>query len=329
MAFAEFQSTLTAVKEGQYTLNTTHRLPSHNPLPLSYILIQVSFVALNPCNWKMIDFPPAIGTVGGNHFSGRVVAIGAAVSKWRIGDSVCGFLYGLDPHVGEGEWAGAFAEYVSVPGDLVMRVVEHRVSMAEATSGSTGGRKASTHPYILVYGGMGYYPITTCSPAHDALVQSYGAVRTFDYHSASCGVAIRAFTEGQLSLIVDCITSTDRMKICYAAMGAHGGRYVGLEPPATRIQTAPQHVQTDWIMALTIFGKPVDMKGPFGQDAVPGDYNWAAQWYALAEKLLEEDRLRPHPALVQAGGWEGILKGIEELRCGRVRGKKLVYAVGE
>ncbi|CAG8895990.1 unnamed protein product [Penicillium egyptiacum] len=88
MAFPEFQSALTAVKEGQYVLNTTHRLPSHNPLPPSYVLIQVSFVARNPCNWKMIDFSSATGTVGGNDFSGRVVAIGSAVSKWQIRDSV-------------------------------------------------------------------------------------------------------------------------------------------------------------------------------------------------------------------------------------------------
>lgn len=187
MAFPKFQSALTAVKEGQYTLNTFYRLPSHSPLSPTYILIRVSFVALNPCNWKMIDFSPAIGTVGGNDFSGRVVATGSAVSKWKIGDSVCGFLYGLDPHVGEGEWAGAFAEYVSVPEGLVMRVVEKKTSMADAAclgagvvtagmalrdlgitltdtalgdlslrddaSGSIESKKANTRPYILVYGG--------------------------------------------------------------------------------------------------------------------------------------------------------------------------------
>ncbi|KAB8230953.1 hypothetical protein BDV23DRAFT_155861 [Aspergillus alliaceus] len=71
MAIPECQSALTAVKEGQYTLNTTHRLPSHNPLPPSYVLIRVSFIALNPCNWKVTDFSPAIGTVGGNDFSQR------------------------------------------------------------------------------------------------------------------------------------------------------------------------------------------------------------------------------------------------------------------
>ncbi|KAE8341903.1 hypothetical protein BDV24DRAFT_174279 [Aspergillus arachidicola] len=331
MAFPEFQTSLTALKEGQYTLNPTHPLPSHNPLPPSYIPIRVSFVALNPCNWKMIDFSPAIGTVGGNDFSGRVVSIGSAVRKWQIGDSVCGFLYGLDPHLDEGEWAGAFAEYVSVPGDLVMRVVEDQVGMADAAclgagvtalgglslrdEASTGSRKASPSPYFLMYGGSTatgtmaiqlarlaeYSPITTCWPGHNALVQSYGAIKAFDYGSASCGVTIRAFTKGKLSLILDCITSTDSMKICYAAMGAHRGRYVALEPPATRIQTARKDVQTGWVMALTIFGKPVELKRPFGRDAVPGDYELAAKWYEQAGKPVEEGLLRPHPASVRPG----------------------------
>jgi aspyridone synthetase trans-acting enoyl reductase len=44
-----------------------------------------------------------------------------------------------------------------------------------------------------------YNPVTTCSPAHNTLVESYGAVKAFDYHAVSCGVAIRAFTKGKLS----------------------------------------------------------------------------------------------------------------------------------
>ncbi|PIG79034.1 hypothetical protein AARAC_003584 [Aspergillus arachidicola] len=197
MITPEFQPALTALKEGQYTLNPTHPLQSHNPLPPpSYILIRVSFVALNPCNWKMIDFSPAIGTVGGNDFSGRVVAIGSAVRKWQIGHSVCGFSTGWIRMSGRGNGLGRL-------------------------------------PSIA-----GYSPITTCSPSHNALVQSYGTIKAFDYRSASCGVAIRAFTKGKLSLILDCITSTDSMKNCYAAMGARGGRYIALESPATRNQTA-------------------------------------------------------------------------------------------
>ncbi|KAJ5524554.1 hypothetical protein N7494_011204 [Penicillium frequentans] len=143
------------------------------------------------------------------------------------------------------------------------------------------------------------------------MVESYGAIKAFDYHSASCGMAIRAFTKDLLC--------------CY---GRSRGKYVALEPPATRI-TARKDVQTDWVMALTIFGKPVDLKGPFGRDAVPGDYQWASEWYELTGKLVEEGLLRPHPTSVQPGGWEGIMEGIEQLRCGQVRGKKFVYAVGE
>jgi aspyridone synthetase trans-acting enoyl reductase len=56
------------------------------------------------------------------------------------------------------------------------------------------------------------------------------------------------------------------MKICYAAMGSRGGKYVALEPPAERLRASRRDVQTDWVMALTIFGKKVDLKGPFGRE---------------------------------------------------------------
>ena len=59
----------------------------------------------------MVDFSPAIGVVGGNDFSGTVVATGANVVRRRVGDSVSGFLYGLDPHA---------RGYVSVDEGLVM-----------------------------------------------------------------------------------------------------------------------------------------------------------------------------------------------------------------
>ncbi|KAK6824275.1 hypothetical protein RU639_005075 [Aspergillus parasiticus] len=353
MIIPEFQTALTALKEGQYTLNPTHSLPSHNLLPPSYILIRVSFVALNPCNWKMIDFSPAIGTVGGNDFSGRVVAIGSAVSGRSETPSVVfstDWIRMSERWNGLGRLPSQYAEATClgagvVTADMALRALG--ASLTEIALGglslcdeaSTGSRKASPSPYILVYGGStatgtmavqvarlaGYSPITTCSPSHNALVQSYGAIKAFDYRSASCGVAIRAFTKGKLSLILDCTASMESMKICYAAMGAREGRYVGLEPSATRIQTARKDVQSSWVMALTIFGKPVDLKGPFGRDAVPGDYEWAAKWYKQAGKLVEEDLLRPHPASVRSGGWEGL----EELRCGLVKGGKLVYAVGE
>lgn len=173
--FPKTQSALVALSEGKYGFTTTHRLPTL-PLPSTHLLIRVSHVALNPCNWKMVDFSPAIGVVGGNDFSGTVVAIGANVARRRVGDAVSGFLYGLDPHArGEGEWAGAFAEYVSVEEGLVMgvKIEDGKMGLAEAsclgagvvTAGmglfrSLGLEEPEVEPtgnagkgFVLVYGG--------------------------------------------------------------------------------------------------------------------------------------------------------------------------------
>ena len=126
----------------------------------------------------MVDFSPAIGAVGGNDFSGTVVAIGANVTRRQVGDAVSGFLYGLDPHAGgEGEWAGAFAEYVSVEEGLVMgiKVGEGGIGLAEASclgagvvtagmglfrslgleepSVESAGKAGKDKGFVLVYGG--------------------------------------------------------------------------------------------------------------------------------------------------------------------------------
>ncbi|KAK2603639.1 hypothetical protein QQS21_004220 [Conoideocrella luteorostrata] len=232
----------------------------------------------------MIDFSPAIGTVGGKDFSGQVVVVGARVQRWSVGDSVCGFLYGLDPHVGEKGWAGAFAH-------------------------------------------AGYIPLATCSPSNFDLVKSFGAEKAFDYHSPSCGVSIRAFTKGKLQKALDCITDSGSMRICYTAMGPRGDQWPALEPPSEKIKQSRKDIEADWVMALTIFGKDVDLKGPSGCAATPGDKDWARSWYTQAEGLVADGFLRPHPAKLANGNWTDVLQGIDELRSGKVRGVKFVYEI--
>jgi aspyridone synthetase trans-acting enoyl reductase len=177
------QTALVAQAQGRYTIFQHHALPKLPPATHD-IIVCVSHVALNPCNWKMIDFSPAVGAVGGNDFSGTVVAVGNSVKRWQEGDVVCGFLYGLDPNTGPGGWAGAFAHYVSVDEGLVMRVASSMneaeaaglgagvvtagmalfrslnlpsIDVAWVVDGSGGGttqRAADKKkPYILIYGG--------------------------------------------------------------------------------------------------------------------------------------------------------------------------------
>ena len=76
----------------------------------------------------------------------------------------------------------------------------------------------------------GLRPITTCSPKNFDFVKSFGAEAVFDYRSPSCGADIKKYTKNGLGYAIDCITEESSMKICYAAIGRAGGRYIGMDP---------------------------------------------------------------------------------------------------
>ena len=52
-------------------------------------------------------------------------------------------------------------------------------------------------------------------------------------------------------------------------------------------------------------------------------------FWGLACKLLAEKKIKVHPVDVRPGGLKGVLEGMEEMRQGKVSGKKLVYRVSE
>jgi aspyridone synthetase trans-acting enoyl reductase len=158
-------------------------------------------------------------------------------------------------------------------------------------------------------------------------VKSLGAVEAFDYHSPRCSSEICNYTNNSLAHSFDCITEAATMKICYEAIGSGGGKYVGLEPFSTHVQYTRRDVRAEWLMARTLFGKPVNLKGVYGRPARPQDRQFAAAWFPLAERLLAQGLLRPHPIELRTGGLEAVLDSIEDLRKGRVRAKKLVYPV--
>jgi aspyridone synthetase trans-acting enoyl reductase len=172
------QKAVVAKSVGKYELISTHALPILGP---KHLMVKVFAVALNPVNWKMIDASPPLGVVGGNDYSGVISSIGVDVSSaWKIGDRVCGCVYGLDPTLEGTEWAGSFAEYIAVDASLVMRVPtlgENSMSMDRAASLGIGvmtagmalyeslqlpmplnleikpAERGSTSEFILIHGG--------------------------------------------------------------------------------------------------------------------------------------------------------------------------------
>ncbi|KAL6719773.1 Zinc-binding oxidoreductase alcohol dehydrogenase [Lecanora helva] len=113
------------------------------------------------------------------------------------------------------------------------------------------------------------------------------------------------------------------MKICYDAVGSKGGKYVALDPFSIRALTCPS-IKPNWIIAFTIFNKPIRWQRLFEREAEPRDRGFAEQWLATAQSLLDEELNVPHACEKKAGGLAGVKGGVDRVRKGQVSGTKLV-----
>lgn len=147
-----------------------------------YILVKTRAVAINPADWKSIDYIATPGETVGCDYSGVVVQVGALLQdQFRPGDRVAGIVHGC-------EWSsitcvsyfinglgnasnhadGAFAEFVIAKGDLQMRIPHNMSFETAATLGAgitTVGQSlyqslalplpesGASNNYVLIYGG--------------------------------------------------------------------------------------------------------------------------------------------------------------------------------
>jgi NADPH:quinone reductase-like Zn-dependent oxidoreductase len=194
-------------------------------------------VALNPTDWRHIDFVPCNGAIVGCDYSGIVEAAGSNVKKaFKKGDRVAGFVHGSNAVRSNG---GAFAEYVIAKGDIQIHIPEFMSFEAAATFGvglTTVGQnlyQSMELPFpgdgsselegasILIYGGAtatgtlaiqlaklsGLRVITTCSEANRSLMFELGADAVFDYHDPQVGEQIREDTDDALEFVFDTIST--------------------------------------------------------------------------------------------------------------------------
>lgn len=93
-------------------------LPSIDP---SEVLVHNVCVGLNPYDSKSVDISPSTGATVGGDFAGEIVSLGDAVpvERFQIGDRVFGCVFGNNPDHREN---GAFAEYVAVPANFVLKI---------------------------------------------------------------------------------------------------------------------------------------------------------------------------------------------------------------
>ncbi|KAI0097581.1 GroES-like protein [Nemania sp. FL0031] len=324
--------------------------------PRGSLLVRVHAVALNPRDSKIVDFNKSPGSLGGCDFAGTVAKVGEGVTRFVEGDRVLAVTFGSDPF---DKTRGAFAELALAEEDISCRIPDAfsfeqacSIGLSMATAGlalfqAPGlqlDMRAGTEETVLVSGGAtatgtmatqllrmaGYTPIVTCSPANNALCKSYGAVACFDYHSPVCGADIRVHTDNNLKYVLDCVTDATTMKMCYEAIGASsGGNYVALETLATAVKYTRRDVRADWFLADCIMGYGVHMTGTYGRPPSPEYRLFGKQLFAVAENWLQEGSVRNHPLDVREGGLAAIPKLTDDMKLGKVRGKKVVVPLLE
>ncbi|KAM3414415.1 hypothetical protein BST61_g11053 [Cercospora zeina] len=227
-------------------------------------------------------------------------------------------------------------------------------SSSSSFSSSSSSNKDKDRPFILIYGAStatgtlaiqyatlsNHRVIATASPSNFPLLKSLGAEAVVSYKDPeACIAQIREYTNDSLHLILDCISEHDSPRICSESIssssssssssgggGAGGGKITYLLPA----KHARQDVQNLHTLGYTVVGEAFEKKGK-KFDAKPEDLEFARRFCELTEGLLKEGKLVAHPREENVGGkgLEGVLKGLEELRQGRVSGKKLVYGIGE
>ncbi|KAF2186056.1 putative ToxD-like zinc binding oxidoreductase [Zopfia rhizophila CBS 207.26] len=314
------------------------------------ILIRVHATALNPIDFKFIDFIAPPGSITGCDFAGVVVEVGEVASgTWKAGNRVAGFVQG-----GVSEEYGSFAEYVKAEGDLVWRIPEG-VSDEEAStygvSAATAMQALNLHldvPWvdevdkegkmdkgspIFIYAGsstVGLFAIqlakkagctivTTASPHSFDLVKSYGADNVFDYRASN---AVQEITKTfpDITRAIDCFSEGDSIHFCAQVLKSKGGKVITLLD--TQLKTPGVEVQM--IMSFQLLGRAFAWSPPIGPNypASTSDREALAHFYASLFSLAQE--LKAPPVTLLEGGFEGILEGLDRLRTGKVSGSKLV-----
>ncbi|KAL2841752.1 chaperonin 10-like protein [Aspergillus pseudoustus] len=323
-----------------------------------YILVKVNAVGLNPTDWKGIEYGMgAAGSRIGCDYAGVVEEVGPKVQKaFKKGDRIAGMAHGCDRLQIEN---GCFANYIVAKGDVQTKIPDNFSDEDAATMGvsvSTVGQglyqtlglpfpteptKADSSQYILIHGGStatgiygiqfarlsGLKVIATSSPHNFDYVKSLGAEAVYDYKSPTVGSDIRTYTNNNLKLAWDCVGGAEG--IISNALSSDGGKYASILPvKKDEVLAINPNVDGPYsTLAYTIFGEPAFRYTEY--PAQPEDFEFGKKFWDVARQLLEEGKLKAPRTFINRGGsgFEGIFKGLEELKANKVSGGKLVYTL--
>lgn len=164
--------------------------------------------------------PPGASPILGLEMSGKVVALGEKVSKWRIGDKVCGLLAG-----------GGYAEYVCIHEGLALPCPQG-ISLLDAAAipevfltafqALNWLAKLEAGERVLIHAGasgvgtagiqlareMGAEIYVTASGGKHKICYDLGAKYAYDYHKEDFAESVKRDTKGAgVNVIIDFIAA--------------------------------------------------------------------------------------------------------------------------
>ncbi|KAI9341359.1 chaperonin 10-like protein [Obelidium mucronatum] len=324
------------------------------------ILVQTKAVALNPTDWKHIDFLASPGARVGCDYSGVVLEVGSKVTNGlKKGDRVWGVVHGSNAVNHED---GGFADIITARAAIQSKIPENLSFEEAATLGvgiftvgqglyqslglplpSTTQPVTATGNTILIYGGStatgalaiqfaklsGFHVVTTASPRNFEYLTALGADKVFDYNSPTVAADIRAYSKDSIKHVFDCVSEGGSFAISAASISPEGGVYSALLGVDKAVMTAINpNIVIKNTFAYTVIGKAYKM-GDAETPAIPEDFEFAKSFAVLSNTLLGQGKVKVHTPSVneQGTGLEGVLKGLDLLRNGKVSGKKLVYTL--
>jgi putative PIG3 family NAD(P)H quinone oxidoreductase len=297
------------------------------------VLIKVHATALNRADLlqRKGQYPPPPGAspILGLEIAGEIVQIGKAVSKWKIGDKVCGLLAG-----------GGYAEYAVLPESLVLPIPENLSFEAAAGipevfltafqainwignlkkgesilihAGASGVGTAAIQ--IAKEIGATVY-VTASKGKHDTCI-NLGAKAAIDYKNENFEQKISTLTEGKgVDLIIDFIAAPyfqqninslnfDGRLVLLALMG-------GIKVPSfNMLKILQKRLQ---ITGSTLRARTLAYKAKLNKD-----------FYEFAWTHFEKGNFRP--IIDSVFDWENVIEAHQYMEANKNQGKIILKII--
>jgi putative PIG3 family NAD(P)H quinone oxidoreductase len=257
--------------------------PGSRPLPVAgagEVLVRVAATGVNRPDIMqrrgMYSPPPGVSDIPGLEIAGTVAALGPEVSKWKVGDTLCGLVAG-----------GGYAEYCAAPAPQCLPFPKGLDAVAAAALPETfftvwtnvfGRARLQPGETLLVHGGssgigtaaiqmasrLGARVMATAGSAEKcAACEDLGAERAINYRDEDFVEAAKAFSDGHgVDVILDMVGG-DYVVRNIAAL-ARGGRIASiafLQGSKVEVDLMPLLMKHLTITASTLRPQTIEQKG--------------------------------------------------------------------